>query len=369
MLQDRIIEFIRLTIDNIYVKPKYITDLILHPKKYYDHESYYTDRNRKSNFKIWYDQLKQTIKYSYPNEFYFPYGFDVKENSEIETYLHYEPFSRLRDKRNKEKNSTIAVLRDKFLFGMFTDYLGIKSSKSIGISMPTGILDLQDKQIYTVEDFFNKYPNGCFFTKPIDGECGSGIFKHKTIDGKIYFEDSTDVIEFIATLKKNRYLIQETVVQHNVLRSLHPESINTIRLVTVRNQRTKKVDVFPSILRIGTGSSFVDNTSMGGVAVGIDLNTGKLKEYGFYKPGYGTKVSIHPDSKIRFSDVIIPHFDKCKEQAVYLHEMLPGIQSIGWDIAIGEDEPIFIEGNDNWEINGPQICNGGLKENLISRLK
>lgn len=77
MLQDRIIEFIRLTIDNIYVKPKCIIDLILHPRKYYNQESYYKDKNRKSNFKIWCDQLKQTIRYSYPNEFYFPYGFDV----------------------------------------------------------------------------------------------------------------------------------------------------------------------------------------------------------------------------------------------------------------------------------------------------
>lgn len=251
---------------------------------------------------------------------------------------------------------------------MFTDYLGVKSSKSLGISMPKGIFDLEKKQIFAVEEFFNNYPNGNFFIKPIDGECGSGIFNLNTIDGRISLDESNDVIDFLSAIKDNRYLIQETVVQHSALRSLHPESINTIRLVTVRNQRTKKVDVFPSILRIGTGSSFVDNTSKGGIAVGIDLNTGKLKEFGFYKPGYGTKVSIHPDSKICFSDVTIPYFDKCKEQAICLHEMLPGIQSIGWDIAVGEEGPIFIEGNDNWEINGPQICNGGLKEDLINRL-
>lgn len=27
---------------------------------------------------------------------------------------------------------------------------------------------------------------------------------------------------------------------------------------------------------------------------------------------------------------------------------------------MGEDGPISIEGNDNWEINGPQSCNRGL---------
>ena len=44
------------------------------------------------------------------------------------------------------------------------------------------------------------------------------------------------------------------------------------------------------------------------------------------------------------------------------HSILKDIHSIGWDIAIGKNGPIFIEGNDNWEINGPQICHGGLKK-------
>ena len=42
--------------------------------------------------------------------------------------------------------------------------------------------------------------------------------------------------------------------------------------------------------------------------------------------------------------------------------MLKDIHSIGWDIAIGKDGPVFIEGNDNWEINGPQVGNRGLKK-------
>lgn len=210
---------------------------------------------------------------------------------------------------------------------------------------------------------------GGYFIKPVDGECGAGIFHIKIIDGEIKFEDSKEDNDLIDILKQNRYLIQEKVTQHDVLKQLHPESVNTIRLVTVRNQKTKKVQVFPSILRIGTGTSYVDNTSQGGLAVGIDLDTGNLFEYAFYKPGYGTKVSTHPDSNVRFCDVTLPYFDKCKEQAVMLHEMLPGIQSIGWDIAIGETGPVFIEGNDNWEINGPQICNGGLKGQLFELLK
>ena len=37
---------------------------------------------------------------------------------------------------------------------------------------------------------------------------------------------------------------------------------------------------------------------------------------------------------------------------MFFHSMLKDIHSIGWDIAIGENGPIFIEGNDNWEALG-----------------
>ena len=116
----------------------------------------------------------------------------------------------------------------------------------------------------------------------------------------------------------------------------------------------------PSVLRIGTGERVVDNTSRGGVAVGIDVETGQLRQYGFFKPQYGLKIEEHPDSHIRFEGFQIPYFEEVKSQAVYFHSMLPQIHSVGWDVAVGEDGPIFIEGNDNWEINGPQSCNKGL---------
>ena len=61
------------------------------------------------------------------------------------------------------------------------------------------------------------------------------------------------------------------------------------------------------------------------------------------------------DSGIVFSEFTIPFLSEACEQAKYFHSMLPGLQSIGWDIAIGNDGPVFIEGNDNWEINGQQI--------------
>lgn len=348
---------------NFYTKPRYLMSLFIHPAKYCSHKSYFPDKRRKSNFTIWIDQLIQTLKYGYPNEFYFPYGFDVKTKTEMSEYLHYAPFMQKRDSRNIMPHSATAVLRDKVLFGMFTSYFNIASARNIAFSTVEGIYNIDSKKFVSIGEFISTYEGNDLFAKPIDGECGHGILRFNINKGRVLVNgDEMSHEKLNEIFSSVKYLLQLVVNQHEAMSSLHSQSINTIRLVTMRNPSTGHPEVFPSILRIGTGNSIVDNTSQGGLAVGIDLSTGRLKEYGFYKPAYGTKTSIHPDSKIKFTDFVIPYFEECKKQAIFLHSMLPNIHSIGWDISIGESGPIFIEGNDNWEINGPQICNGGLKE-------
>lgn len=196
----------------------------------------------------------------------------------------------------------------------------------------------------------------------MDGECGNGVFKLKIENGQVFINNvQSSMKELQKHFEQGRYLLQQVIQQHPDMSALHSQSINSMRLITVRGLKDGYIHTFPSILRIGTGNSIVDNTSQGGLAVGIDLSTGKLKQWGFYKPQFGLKVDTHPDSHIKFSDFRIPYFEEAIRQAIYFHSMLPDLHSVGWDIAIGGEGPIFIEGNDNWEINGPQICNGGLK--------
>lgn len=354
---------------NLYRKPKAVIKLLLNINKYCSHICYFPEKKRKGKFCIFWDNLIQILKFGDINEYYFSYGFDVKTQEEMSRYLHYAEFFRIRNRKNYTQHGVTAVLRNKFLFGMFCDYLDVDSGNNIGILSDSKVFVNETKTKINLKEFCNKN-DGDFFIKLIDGECGCGIFSMSinnksntsiTINGH-----ASDCIQIEKMTKGANYLIQRKIKQHPLMSKLHADSLNTIRLVTVINPVTKNPEVFPSILRIGTGDSIVDNTSQGGIAVGINLETGRLKEYGFFKPQYGTKVSSHPDSGIKFSEFIIPFFDECKRKAVFLHSMLPSIHSIGWDIAIGPEGPIFVEGNDNWEINGPQICNGGLKEKFLS---
>ncbi len=352
---------------NISIKPKLSVCLILNGDHFLRHVSYYPEYKQKNKRQILLDQLRQIWKFGYPNQYYFSYGFDVKSKQVMQEYLHYNPFMIVRDKYNYIQHGSTAILRDKVFFGMFCDYLGVESGKNIGITFGENVFSIALKKQITLEEFCNSY-SGEFFVKLINGECGKGIFKLKITAATIYIDDSkSDIGQLKRRIKNSTYLIQETVKQHHLMSALHKESINTIRLVTIKNVKTNKIELFPSILRIGTGKSIVDNTSQGGIAVGIDSQMGRLKEYGFFKPEFGGRVSIHPDSNIKFAEFIIPFWKEAGEQAKLLHSMLPDIHSVGWDISIGESGPIFIEGNDNWEINGPQICHGGLKR-VFNRL-
>lgn len=53
------------------------------------------------------------------------------------------------------------------------------------------------------------------------------------------------------------------------------------------------------------------------------------------------------------------------ELACNAHRCIYGVRAIGWDIAISQDGPVIIEGNDNWEISLQQACDRPLKREWL----
>lgn len=364
-MKKRVINFIvgvlQFFINTFYRKPKYSVGLLFH-SELYKHPSYYPERKQKSCLKIYFEQLIQIWKYGTPNEFYFMYGLDVKSKEEMHTYMHYIPFMERRDKLNLDSlhNST-CILRNKFYFGLFADALGIKTPQNIAYVQNEDVFLIAEKKHISIEYFINSGDYD-LFCKVLDGECGKGIFKLKIVSGNLYCDGvSIKVEQLKQKLRGAEYLFQLSIIQHPEMSRMYDKAINSMRLVTVRNLKDGNIVVMPSILRIGTNGSIVDNTSQGGIAVGFDLQTGQLHKYGFFKPQYGFRVTEHPNSHIVFQEFYIPCILQAVEMAKHFHSMLHDIHSVGWDIAISKDGPIFIEGNDNWEINGPQVGNYGLK--------
>lgn len=180
------------------------------------------------------------------------------------------------------------------------------------------------------------------------------------------WDDVTDYFKS-EEFRNTEFVVQKGLRNHPDIDRIYPSSINTIRLVTIKNPSSNKVEPFAAILRIGAHGHRVDNWAMGGLAVKINEN-GALASEGFYKPGYGTKTNTHPDTQVAFDNIKIPYYNECIELCCKFHQRL-AIHSIGWDVAITPDGPSIIEGNDNWEISLMQVSCGPLRNKFIKTLK
>ena len=325
---------------------------------------------RRSRLGIFIQQCKHILRYGNPNEFYFLYGLDIKGLHCAKDYVDYSEFMRRRDFLNRQNpNSPIALLRNKFLFGVVANSLNIPTPNNIGLVEDGQLYLLSNKVKISFEEYINDN-NVDTFIKSIDGECADGVYHLQIDKGVIQINGQVKTYrELCDILRGGKYLLQEVLVQHKDIGKLYNNAINTIRLETVYDARTKNVEILPPLLRVGTGTNTVDNWAVGGLAIGIDVANRCLQKYGFYKPTFGTKAAIHPNSGVKFENYTIPYLDEAISMAKQFHSVLPEVHSIGWDIAITESGPCFIEGNDNWEISLVQICSHGLQKEFDELFK
>lgn len=315
--------------------------------------SYFPDESRKSKFKRFTDNLKWLLKYGEVNWFYNLYGFDVGHSTE--NFIDYTHFMYDRSKLNgtsgnKSKYNYACILRDKFLFGCFLKSIGAATPEIIAVMREGIVYDVNNKmQSITDKDFF-KVDDG-FFLKAVAGECADGVY---------YMHSDEEFFKRKNDFNKGVYILQKRIYQNQKMNEVNPCCVNTLRMVTVSQNGEPKL--LTAVMRIGTSQSGnVDNWAKGGLCVAIDDN-GKLKEYAYYKPGHGGRVTTHPDTGLVFKDFEIPFYHEAKELILSVHKSLYGIHSIGWDVAITDDGPMLIEGNDNWEISLMQAADKPLKK-------
>lgn len=141
---------------------------------------------------------------------------------------------------------------------------------------------------------------------------------------------------FNELIKIGAFIIEELIVQCDELSSFHPSSVNTIRIIIIKN---KSVPVFLSgCLKCGREKNIVDNN---GIFVPIDFKTGKLLKYGIDE--MGIKYSCHPDTNIKFEDFQIPRFEKIKLFALAIANELCSVKFMGMGIAISNNSISLIK--------------------------
>lgn len=157
-----------------------------------------------------------------------------------------------------------------------------------------------------------------------------------------FFENATrDEIErYVNDAPCQNLIFQETIKQSSKTAKLHPESLNTIRIMTLILDNDVKI--LPCSFRMGVGKSRVDNASNGGIYCKIN-DDGTLSGVAYNT--LGEKFISHPDGG-EFNHVKFDFMDKIKHLVKKAAERFPHFRLIGWDIAIDEnDEPMIIEAN------------------------
>ncbi|MBR1763561.1 MAG: hypothetical protein IJ731_09410 [Eubacterium sp.] len=187
-----------------------------------------------------------------------------------------------------------------------------------------------------------------FIYKPADDYGGHGV---KIYNSKKYssLKDLFDVIIFNGCC-----VVEELIVQADPIKSLHPQSVNTMRVVAFLSP-SGETKIQWCFLRMGMGESHTDNMSSGGLAIMVDSKTGIA-----YLPGrdwLGAEHLFHPDTGKQLIGLQIPEWDKLLELVGKLSRVIPEIRLVGWDLAYTDKGWIFVEGNATPQCVSAQLTN------------
>lgn len=278
-------------------------------------------KSGKSKIYIFFDMINCFIKYQagYADYIFFEmYNLNKKERKTILTRGKNNSYvKKLNPKEYWKYIDNKALFNDKFKKFLNRDYLV-----------------LNNNNYNDFKNFITKHKE--IIVKPIDATCGVGVEKikidEKTNKDKLYKK----------LIENNQLLVEEVAEQHKDMNKLHPNSINTIRIVTIHN-KYNVTTIVAAVCRMGTEGRVVDNFHNGGICAPLDSEKGIINDKAVDKQGnfYDT----HPTTKTKLINYQIPEWNKIKKLVTEASKEIPELGLIGWDVCVGPDKPCLIEAN------------------------
>lgn len=181
-----------------------------------------------------------------------------------------------------------------------------------------------------------------FIIKSSDTNNGVSVEKLVLINKELTLANEKVSLKDLEDKYGSNFAIQKIIKQHDIMSDPHPNSVNTLRMVTFRWRG--EIKYLLTFARFGAGGSIKDNAGAGGICVGV-------KDSGeFLETAIDEQCNVythHPTTNYSFADMsAIPNFDKFKSAVMKAHKNILHHDFISWDIAISENgDPIFIEAN------------------------
>nr|MCR4719594.1 hypothetical protein [Bacillota bacterium] len=307
------------------------------------------------------DYRKQGFSFSESNI----YNFKVNDYREyITTWESYQP--------RCQKNEYSVLSDNKYLLYLtFGKY--IKTPKVYGIIRKGRIVgiekeDLTEDNLYT----FIIQNNGAVI-KDAEGCDGFNVYVLRVDGDKLWYRgdvvDQAKLLNIVSSFENA--VIQEIMLQGEFENTLFPNSINTVRVISVKKKNSDEHEIIGALQRIGNQKSApVDNFNQGGGSALIDLKTGRLGKmttvFSVDENNNRIFYSNHPDTGAQIEGKVIPNWDKLSSTISDITTKIPFFKYIAWDFVVQDDGFALIETNLKSSLNVFQI-HGGQRNKFLGQ--
>ncbi|MBQ1502123.1 MAG: hypothetical protein IIZ45_05875 [Firmicutes bacterium] len=181
--------------------------------------------------------------------------------------------------------------------------------------------------------FCSRHPE--FFVKPLSERGGHGVQSIKLNPA----DRPEDVLKQLLDIYGSA-IVEQPIIQAEEMAKYHPNSINTVRVVTMYRQ-DGSMEVIQTSVRLGTGDSVVDN---GCLSSSVDTETGIITSPGRAAHEKGVYLR-HPDTGVQILGNRIPAWEELMEQVREQAAVFKKQRFIGWDMAYSTDGWVIVEVN------------------------
>jgi len=280
-----------------------------------------------SSASLWFDIISSVYRYNIGLMDFFTFRFYTKSHEErskwVGTGLKYEFDLKM------NPISTRSILENKLEFyQVYSPFIR---------HAYCSIADLESENEKAV--FVISNPTGKIVIKDATGQCGWDV---EVVHARDFTMGS--LRNYMAS--KRFDLAEEFVQQHPMIQTLSSSGLNTVRMMTMVNNEGG-VDILGARMRISV-NSHVDNLASGNIACPIDLETGIITGKGVYSDITKSPVTHHPVTRVSLVGFQIPMWQEIMETTKKIAIYRPENRGVGWDLALTEKGPDFIEGNHNW---------------------
>jgi 3D (Asp-Asp-Asp) domain-containing protein len=214
---------------------------------------------------------------------------------------------------------------------------------------------------------------GRLVLKPVKGSTGTDIYFLEATDSADAIAmngvqtPTNEVIDFVSSL--DDYLVSSYITQSAWLNEIYPHALNTMRVLTMWDDKKEDAFIARAILRIGTDESRpVDNFSKGGLSVAVDLDTGELGSAVKLDSSGLVQYSTHPDTGAEIEGRSIEEWEQIRETVLETAKSVSFVEYVGWDITVDSTgEPVLIEGNNSSDVDLLQVHGPLLNDDRVRR--